>query len=58
MFTSHELHRVASPTPDAYDGSWLELIENPDASVPYRDASGSSEGTSLDAGAGASTPGV
>jgi hypothetical protein len=49
MFTSHELHDGLSPTINAYDGSWLELLENPDASLPYREATGSSGGPSADA---------
>jgi hypothetical protein len=57
MFTSHELHRNASPTPDAYDGSWLELLENPDAAPPYREGSASSDGPLLDASSGPTTPG-
>jgi hypothetical protein len=57
MFTSHELHRIAAPTPDAYDGSWLELLENPEATLPNRDACGNSEGPIFDAGSGPATPG-
>jgi hypothetical protein len=57
MFTSHELHRNASPTPDSYDGSWLELLENPDAALPNREASSSSEGQLLDGAAGQVSPG-
>jgi hypothetical protein len=41
MFITNEQHRDSSPTPDAYDGQWLELIENPDAAISYREAPGS-----------------
>ena len=57
MFTSHELHRIGTPTPDAYDGSWLELLENPDATLPHREASSNSDGQLLDGGSGPATPG-
>jgi hypothetical protein len=56
MFISHDLHRGSSPTPDAYDGSWLELLENPDVAFPYREGSGVQEGPALDAGASPSSP--
>ena len=48
MFTSNEQHGNSSPTPDAYDGSWLELLENPNASLPGRE--GIPDGSVPDAG--------
>jgi hypothetical protein len=50
MFTD-DLHRGASPTPEAYDSSWLELLENPDAILPYREGAGPDE-AAAEAGSG------
>jgi hypothetical protein len=52
MFNSHEQQRSSSPTPDAYEGSWLELLENPDAGSLIGEAGGSSEPPAYDAGNG------
>jgi hypothetical protein len=30
MIPTREFHCADSPTPDAYDGAWLEMLENPD----------------------------
>jgi hypothetical protein len=57
MFTSHDQHRIASPTPDAYDGSWLELLENPDTTLPDWEAFGSADGSLPDGDWGPATPG-
>ena len=56
MFTSNEQHRIASPTPDAYDGSWLELLENPDTTLPHGEVSGNSDGQFFDEVSGPATP--
>jgi hypothetical protein len=52
MFNAHQLLHNSSPTVDAYDGAWLELLENPEAAPPARDASGSPESSPLDGGSG------
>jgi hypothetical protein len=52
MFNAHQLLHNSSPTVDAYDGAWLELLENPEAAPPARDGSGGAEGSSLDGGSG------
>jgi hypothetical protein len=46
MIPTRESHRVASPTPDAYDGAWLEMLENPDGE---RDPSADADGPISDA---------
>lgn len=40
MYTTRVLHHDSSPTPDAYDGLWLEVLENPDAAPPSWDSDG------------------
>ncbi len=40
MYTTRVLHHDSSPTPDAYDGLWLEVLENPDAAPPGWDSDG------------------
>jgi hypothetical protein len=52
MLNTHQLRHNSSPPVDAYDGAWLELLENPEATPPTRDGSGSAEGTPLDGGSG------
>jgi hypothetical protein len=51
MFNSHELHDSTFPTLEAYDGSWLEMLENPDASLPHREGFGGPEAPQKDVGA-------
>jgi hypothetical protein len=50
MATPQEVHCVTSPTPDAYDGCWLELLENPDVSLPYGEPSGAAVDPAIDPG--------
>jgi hypothetical protein len=46
MIPTREFHRADSPTPDAYDGAWLEMLENPDSG---RDASPDADSRMSDA---------
>jgi len=52
MFNSQELHHGSSPTPDAYEGSWLELIENPDSDSTARETTNGPEAPAYDVGNG------
>ncbi len=49
---THHLRHNTSPPVDAYDGAWLEMLENPEAVPPARDGTGSPESTPLDGGSG------
>jgi hypothetical protein len=52
MVNTHQLLHNTSPNVDAYDGVWLELLENPEATPPSREGSGGAESTPLDGGSG------
>jgi hypothetical protein len=44
MLNSQQLHDVSQPTLDAYDGSWLEMLENPAGSPEPSEVTSASEG--------------
>lgn len=52
MVNTHQLQHNTSPNVDAYDGAWLELLENPEAAPPSREGSGGTESAPLDGGSG------
>ena len=49
MYTSHRLNNDSTATPDAYDGVWLELLENPGAVSEVSDGPSSDPGSSFEA---------
>lgn len=48
MHTTSEAQRDESPAPAAYDGHWLEMLENPDATGPRRETGSGLEGAPRD----------
>jgi hypothetical protein len=50
MFKTHEQHDNPYPTPHAYDGSWLEMLENPNGSLPGRESGSDMEASPHDPG--------
>ncbi len=56
MYPTHDLP-TAAPAPDAYDGFWLEALENPDAALPGDDGPGSAGDAAFEAATGEGAPG-
>jgi hypothetical protein len=57
MYPTHELP-AAAPAPDAYDGFWLEALENPDAALPGDDAPATADGLAFETAPGEGGPDV
>jgi hypothetical protein len=58
MYPTRELLPASAPAPDAYDGFWLEALENPDAALPADGAPGTTEGRAFEVPPGDGAPGV